>query len=511
VGTKRILVVDDRGELRESVHLALQPFELLAEFLEPSADVLSRLSQSAERYSLLLVNLEPALDHWPGLVDQIRHRYPHLPLLFVAASENPGNQNQFRNHLILSKPFCREAFLLAIRNVMGPLPGDQGSRELSGMAGELPLAGTWSQRIESMLHRIGASDVPVLLQGETGVGKEVIARRLHALSPRASRPFVKLNCAALPSELVESELFGYERGAFTGAFKSTPGKFEMAHKGTILLDEIGDMDHRLQAKLLQVLQDHEFYRLGSHEPSTVDVRVMAASHCDFEKAIESKKFREDLYYRLNIVDLKIPPLRERRSEILPLCDVFLERHATAEWPKLEIEAILRQVLLEYHWPGNVRELENVMRKYLVIRNPSALAGEIRQKTVKSKTVYVPADELTPRRRASDWAGWKPELAEMPEPPVERSMAGQGMASVQELPRPSLVPRPLNRLGSENLSTLSGVNDAKKRAEADAILQALHSSMWNRKRAAAILNVDYKSLLYKMKKLGIGEKSTVAYG
>jgi two-component system response regulator AtoC len=409
------------------VRLALQPFEVLAEFLEPGADLMSCLSQDAERHSLLLVNLEPASDYWPSLVDQIRERCPHLPLLFFAGSEN---QNQFRNHLILSKPFCTEAFLFAVRNVMGPLP--------------------------------------------------------------------------------ESELFGYERGAFTGAFKSTPGKFEMAHKGTILLDEIGDMDHRLQAKLLQVLQDHEFYRLGSHEPSSVDVRVMAASHCDFEKAIEAKKFREDLYYRLNIVDLKIPPLRERRSEILPLCEVFMERHATAEWPKLEIEPILRQVLLEYHWPGNVRELENVMRKYLVIRSASALAGEIRQKTVKSKTVYVPADELTPRRRVSDWAGLKPEFAE-PEPPAERTMPMQEMALIHELPRPSLVPRPANRLGSENLSTLSGVNDARKRAEADAILQALHSSMWNRKRAAAMLKVDYKSLLYKMKKLGIGEKSTAAYG
>ena len=260
--TKRILVVDDRNELREAVDLALQPFDVLAEFLEPGADILSHLGEHARRYSLLLVNLEPSSRHWSGLVDQIRERYPHLPLLFFAASESPENQNQFRNHLILSKPFCLEAFLFAIRNVMGPLPGDPETRDSSGAAGELPLAGTWSQRIESMLHRIGASDVPVLLQGETGVGKEVIARRLHAFSPRASRPFVKLNCAALPSELVESELFGYERGAFTGAFKSTPGKFEMAHKGTILLDEIGDMDTKLQAKLAPGIARHEVLPAG---------------------------------------------------------------------------------------------------------------------------------------------------------------------------------------------------------------------------------------------------------
>ncbi len=510
--TKRILVAYQDSELRESVHLALQPFDITAEFLEAGVDVLSHLAQQRDCFSLLLVDLDVFFGNWPITIDQIRQRHPDLALLFFAASEDPGNVTQLRDQLILSKPFCRETFLSAVQNVMGSLAGGRKGCDLSEPAGKLPPTGTWSQRIESLLHRIGASNVPVLLQGETGVGKEVIARRLHALSGRAGHPFVKLNCAALPSELVESELFGYERGAFTGAFKSTPGKFEMANKGTILLDEIGDMDQKLQAKLLQVLQDHEFYRLGSHEPSRVDVRVMAASHCDFELAIEAKKFREDLYYRLNIVDLKIPPLRERRNEILPLCEVFLQRHATPEWPKLEIEPILRQVLTEYHWPGNVRELENVMRKYLVIRSASVLAGEIRQRTVKSKMVYVPAKGPIPRRRASDWAAWKPEFGEVPEPVLQRSANVHEMANAQELPRPALVPRPGNRSGDENPPTLSGVTDARNRAEAEAILQALHSSLWNRKRAAAILNVDYKSLLYKMKKLGIGEKDgTALYG
>jgi len=387
---------------------------------------------------------------------------------------------------------------------------------------EEAVAGTWSQRMESLFTRIGSAEVPVLLQGETGVGKEVIARKLHAYSKRAAGPFVKLNCAALPSELVESELFGYERGAFTGAFKSTPGKFEMAHRGTILLDEIGDMDLKLQAKLLQVLQDKEFYRLGSHETSRIDVRIMAASHCDFEKAIVEKRFREDLYYRLNIVDIKIPPLRERRSEIVPLSEFFLQKYASAEWPKVEMDPILRQVLMEYNWPGNVRELENLMRKYLVLRSPSILAAEIRQRTVRAKTVYVPAEELAkPLEGAAGNSGGvvfgrrSTDVPGRPKEPIERIVEGfshrpgtpHEICKVQELRGPTMISRS-NGDGNgadDGRAVLSRVDEARKAAEADAILHALQSSLWNRKRAAKLLNVDYKALLYKMKKLGIGEK------
>src|SRR5690242_452038 len=172
---------------------------------------------------------------------------------------------------------------------------------------------SWSRRIESTVSQVGASEVPVLLGGETGVGKEVLARELHQRSSRAQKPFLKLNCAALPTELVESELFGYERGAFTGAFKNYPGKFEMADGGSILLDEIGDMDVKLQAKLLQVLQDQEFLRLGATEPQRVNVRIMAATHCDLEQNIRDGRFRKDLYYRLNVIRIDIPPLRERKD------------------------------------------------------------------------------------------------------------------------------------------------------------------------------------------------------
>jgi two-component system response regulator AtoC len=323
-----------------------------------------------------------------------------------------------------------------------------------------------------------------------------------------------VNCAALPSELVESELFGYDKGAFTGAFKNTPGKFEIANGGTILLDEIGDMDLKLQAKLLQVLQDQEFYRLGATEKSTIDVRVMAASHCDFEQAISERRFREDLYYRLNIVDLKIPPLRERGNEILSLFEALSDRHSTSEYPKMEITPILRQVLLEYHWPGNVRELENVVRKYLVLRNPSLLVAEIRERTVRSKSVFVPTPEATPETASvADTAEGRFSTTRSLRDPVSRTSEGRPkwLEAPSESSGPKLVSRSLNGSKGERESALRRVDEARKAAEVDAILNALEASLWNRKRAALMLQIDYKALLYKMRKLGIGEKRTGSLG
>jgi two-component system response regulator AtoC len=302
------------------------------------------------------------------------------------------------------------------------------------------------RHIESLVKQLAGFNVPVLLAGETGVGKEVVARQIHAQSRRAAKPFMKLNCAALPSELVESELFGYQRGAFTGAFRDTPGKFEQAQGGTILLDEIGDMDVRLQAKLLQVLQDGEFQRLGSGETVKVDVRVMAATHRDLRKAIRDGEFREDLFYRLNIMSLEIPPLRERKDEIPWLADYFVRKHAERGNPVPEITPRLREALTGHDWPGNVRELENMMRKYLVLQRDDLL--------------------------------------------IEELMA---LAPVQ---------------AAETAQTKSVFNSAKRQAGLETALSALEATRWNRKEAAKLLKMDYKTFLYHVKKLGIeGKRSS----
>jgi two-component system response regulator AtoC len=317
-------------------------------------------------------------------------------------------------------------------------------------------ASSWIRERAVLLRQIGASDIPVLLNGETGVGKEVVARTLHGYSPRANRRFLKVNCAALPSELIESELFGYERGAFTGAAKTKLGKFDLADGGTILLDEIGDMDVRLQAKLLQVLQDQEFERLGGSETIRVNVRVMAATHVDLEEAVQDGRFREDLYYRLNCMNFVVPPLRDRREEILPLAEYFVEKYNTPGTPELHITAELEHALLGYHWPGNVRELENFMRKFAVLRDPAASATEILFKTQKGRS------------------------------------SGERIAQLPaNAPAMATVPLPLER-----------VSEVQKKAEREAILGALDRTKWNRKLAARLLGVDYKALLYKMKKLDI---------
>ena len=529
---KTVLITGNTNELRFIAECAQTLSGVRVELAEDQRDALDRISVDGQRYSLLILDLEADRHGYVDLLKIVEE--PSRPLrtiVLCVGLDQIGLVREFRGCTILRKPVAQDELIMAISEALNS-PAEESHKfpepkyAIRSAHSNLTSTGTWSQRIESLLLRVASSNVPVLLQGETGAGKEVIARRLHALSRRSDRPFVKLNCAALPSELVESELFGYERGAFTGAFKNTPGKFEMAHKGTILLDEIGDMDFRLQAKLLQVLQDNEFYRLGAHEASKIDVRIMAASHCDFEKAIAERKFREDLYYRLNIVDIKIPPLRERRNEILPFCELFLQKHATAEWPRLEIDPILRQVLLEYSWPGNVRELENAMRKYLVLRNPGVLAAEIRQRTVKKKTVYVPADEYDRSngkpssleesvfsRWGSDATRWRDEATRIDESeiPTPRPRLVRDTATLHELPRPTLVSRTPGPSIQDMQPSLSRVNEAKKAAEVEAILAALQSSFWNRKQAAILLNIDYKALLYKMKKLGIGEKRTVSCG
>jgi two-component system response regulator AtoC len=363
----------------------------------------------------------------------------------------------------LPKPVGHEELLLTVRAALAttPSPALSPRNHLENISAQSS-AGTWSQKMHLLVEHVGASDAPVLVRGETGAGKEVFARALHDRSRRSGRPFLKINCAALPSELIESELFGYEKGAFTGALKTTPGKFELANRGTILLDEIGDMDFKLQAKLLQVLQDHEFLRLGAKETSRVDVRIMAATHCNLEDAIAQGKFREDLFYRLNILDVYVPPLRERKDEILGLAQFFVAKYAPGEGT--ELPQNLCAELLEHNWPGNVRELENMIRKYLVFRNVDMIALDLRSK--RSVKIIV-----RDRRQPTGSRGEPSEEASDSATPAQ--------------------------------STMAQLTQLRKQAEVNAILAALNTTSWNRKRAAKLLNIHYKALLYKMNKLGVG--------
>ena len=304
------------------------------------------------------------------------------------------------------------------------------------------------QDVRKQVMQIADVNVPVLLLGESGTGKEVIARLIHKFSSRAQQTFMKVNCAALPAELLESELFGHEAGAFTGATRAKPGKFEVCHRGTLLLDEIAEMPVVPQAKLLHVLQDGEFARLGSPSPIKVNVRIIAATNVNIPKAIAAQRFREDLYYRLNAFMIQIPPLRERKEDIPALLV-----HASREWgkrygrPAPPLTPALLDACLHYHWPGNVRELENFVRRFLIVGSEDQMIAQLR--------------------------------------------ASNGTAQTER------------RFPSVEVGDLkSMMRGMKKQVEKEVILHALEMTGGNRKEGAAILNISLRALFYKINEYGI---------
>jgi two-component system response regulator AtoC len=392
---------------------------------------------------------------------------PELQILLVAQERGPlpdllaGGNRRVR---ILDKPLNHSESGAILRRALKSAASVAVDAVTGASSGQ---TGTILPYSEEFLRRVGMAEVPVLLSGETGVGKEVMARRLRTYSVRADKPFLKLNCAALPPELAESELFGSTKGAFTGATADRLGRFETAQGGTLLLDEIGDMDLRLQTKLLQVLQDGEIQPLGSNRTIKVNVRVMAATHRDLTRAIQEGTFREDLYYRLNVIKIVIPPLRERREEILSLAETLLARHLPKGYKIPIISDELKKFLLEYRWPGNVRELENVMRRFIVYQDSAMLiqelldgADDLRSVISLAKVTSFP-DAETPEESSS---GKQPDR-------VER----------------------LDRLA-----------EASRIAETELLLDALEACRWNRRQAAASLQIEYKAFLYKLQKYGIVE-------
>ena len=318
-------------------------------------------------------------------------------------------------------------------------------------------------KVKELIRQVANSDLNVIICGESGVGKELVAQALHLSSDRSQKPFVKVNCAAIPSELLESELFGYERGAFTGADRSKMGKFELAHSGTIFLDEIGDMPLSLQSKMLQVLQDFQFSRLGAKNDVKVNCWVLAATNQDLEQCVKEGRFREDLYYRLNIIRIFIPPLRERREDIAVLIDHFAEQFAEKiERPLFDFNDAARQFLNDYSWPGNVRELKNTVERLMILGDWRTVKEEL----LARETRQIDGHELTTQPATTQ--------------PIE-----------QEVP-----PEPKKRFPS-----LKEVKKkAVQKAEGKLISEVLKETDWNRKRAAKLLQISYKALLYKIKEL-----------
>src|SRR5947209_6536462 len=323
--------------------------------------------------------------------------------------------------------------------------------------------------VKMTIEQVADTTATVLVRGESGTGKEVVARMIYSESSRSDKPFVKINCAAIPHELLESELFGYEAGAFTGANRQKLGKFEQANSGTIFLDEISEMHPALQAKLLHVLQDHEFSRLGGKRDIQVDVRVLAATNKPLERAVEEGVFREDLFYRLNVVTIHIPPLRERREEVPVFLDFFLTKYSEQYGkhpPKFSDYAVSR--IMEYAWPGNIRELENLVKRYVIVGNEAQIIRELStHKPIVSSLGTQPA--------AGGETG--------PAGPAIVSPIQSNGGSVTEFEMPSLL-----EIGRR----------AAMQAEREAIERVLAQTRWNRRQAAKILKISYKALLNKLK-------------
>jgi transcriptional regulator with GAF, ATPase, and Fis domain len=317
-----------------------------------------------------------------------------------------------------------------------------------------------SARMRALLQeveQVADTNATVLLQGESGVGKEVVAKTLHFASSRRRRPFVKVNCASLPGELLESELFGHEKGAFTGAYRRKPGKFEIAELGTIFLDEIGELPLLLQSKLLHVLQDNEFERVGGSEVMTADVRVVAATNRPLEKAVQDGTFRADLYYRLKVVDLYVPPLRERREEIAGLARAFVARFNEQFQREVTLSPESVRLLRDYPWPGNVRELENMMKRVVVLQNELLLRQELSGKTIRPPSASATA----------------------PDRPFGPARAQQTLRDI--------------------------ARQAAIDAQRDAIRAVLERVHWNRAEAARVLGISYKTLLHKIDQCGLARK------
>jgi two-component system, NtrC family, response regulator AtoC len=302
--------------------------------------------------------------------------------------------------------------------------------------------------VRQKLEKVASANIPVLLQGESGTGKEIIAKLIHTRSPWESGPFVKVNCPAIPGTLVESELFGYEKGAFTGANGTKPGRVEQAQNGTLFLDEIAELEMGLQAKLLQLLQDGQFCPIGAQEDKRIDVRVVCATNRNLEEEIDQGSFRQDLYYRINVVNIQLPSLRERTADI-PFISDFLRQVYSEKFnrPTQPLSARRLDMMQRYHWPGNIRELENMMKRYVILGSEDAITIEL--------------------------SGGNSSPSFLPDVPVD------GSISLKKVTR-----------------------QAMREFEKKIILKILQTHNWNRKRAASALNISYRALLYKLKEAGV---------
>jgi two-component system response regulator AtoC len=465
----RVLVIDDDPGIREYLQAlaSRQGYRVFA--AADGEEALEKLDETRPD----IVTLDAVLPGMDGLetLRCLKQRAPEVPVIMLSGhgqARTIVEAMRLGASDFLRKPFEVEelelAFAKALENhALKEEVETLRSRvrtEVDGLllGGDNPKM----KEVREIIEQVADTDITVLVRGESGTGKELVARALYQLGDRRDRPFVKVNCAALPSELLESELFGFEKGAFTGAQKRKLGKFEYANQGTIFLDEISEMAPGLQAKLLQVLQDGEFSRLGGENDVKVDTRIIAATNRHLEQAVREGEFREDLYYRLNVVTILLPPLRDRIDAVPLLTEHFLQMY-NEQYRKdvKQLSTDTMRVLMGYHWPGNVRELENMIKRMVVLGSEQAVLQEIANR---------PA-------------------------PVEETV-GEGLLDLGALGAD------FSAGGGLDLKAIS--KRAAQIAEKKVIERVLTQTRWNRKEAAERLQISYKALLYKMKENGLSE-------
>jgi two-component system response regulator AtoC len=467
---EKILIVDDEPSIRKYLQTLLEVDGFEVEALTNGKDALARIGNGERPDFIILDVLMPEMDGLETLRQLMQMDRSLNVLMLSCSNEVTTVVEAIRLGALdyLTKPFEKpelDAAFLKCRQKKDLRTENQALREYcEALTEDISFLAASPQmlKIRQQILQIAPVDVPVFLSGESGVGKEVVARMIHLRSLRRQQAFVKVNCAALPGELLESELFGYEQGAFTGAVRAKPGKFELANKGTIFLDEIAEMSPHLQAKLLHVLQDGQYSRLGARAVVNVDVRVLAATNMDVKEAMKTGRFREDLYYRLNVLSIHIPPLRERTTEIPLLFRHFLAKYSEKYQKSApEPSKHLLEAALRYPWPGNLRELENFVKRYVILEDDEGSFRELLEMTGQQQRV-------TPREEAA--------------PPKE-----QGLKAL--------------------------VRGLKDEAEMEAIADALEKTNWCRKDAARMLGISYKALLYKMRAFnldsGRGSRSAAA--
>ncbi|MDD3676141.1 sigma-54-dependent transcriptional regulator [Thauera propionica] len=476
-----ILVVEDDAALRDAVCFTLEMAHHGVTGVDGGPAALAELER--QRFNLVVTDLRMQPMDGLELLHEIRLRQPQLPVLLMTAygdvdkavAAMRGGACDF-----LMKPFEPEVLLENVRRYAALPPAaedtvaeDPHTRNLLGLAA-----------------RVAETDATVLLSGESGTGKEVFARYIHSHSPRRSGPFIAINCAAIPENLLEATLFGYEKGAFTGAQASQPGKFEQAQGGTILLDEISEMPLGLQAKLLRVLQEREVERVGGKKPVALDIRVLATSNRDMQKEVAAGRFREDLYYRLNVFPIAIPALRERPGDIVPLARHFLAQHAARLKRPARLSPEAEALLPCYPWPGNVRELENTLHRMLIL---------------------TPGDTVSPetvRLCLPQWNGGPPAQTGSPAPPPPAQAAFVATAPASQVVPPAnpaalaasfaaspAVPPPQASVTAHDHLAVRPAN--MKDLEREHILSTLREMGGSRKKTVEKLGISERTLRYKL--------------